>query len=64
MVERLGAVDLEQAQAGRAQVHAVERPVVEPGDAEGAPVADALGRIFHALRPLPFTFQATLTISL
>ena len=37
----LGRVDLEQPQPGRAQVHAVDRPVVEAGDAERAAVAHA-----------------------
>ena len=43
VVERLGAVQLEQPQAGRAQVDAVQRPVVEPGDAQRAAVAHPLG---------------------
>ena len=41
-VERVGGVELEHAQPGGAQVHAVDGPVVEAGHAEGAPVAHPL----------------------
>ena len=40
----VGGVELEQVEAGGAEVHAVDGPVVEPGDAEGAAVARALGQ--------------------
>ena len=39
----VGGVELEQPEAGGAQVHAVDGPVVQAGHAEGAPVAHALG---------------------
>ena len=41
-IERVGGVELEQLEPGGAEVDAVDRPVVEAGDAEGAAVARAL----------------------
>jgi len=41
-IERAHRVDLEEIEARRAEVDAVDRPVVEAGNAERATVADAL----------------------
>src|ERR687893_339221 len=43
-IEGVGGVELQELQPGRAEVDALDRPVVEAGDAEGAPVARALGQ--------------------
>ena len=44
MVHRAHRVDLEQVEAGGAQVHAVDGPVVQPRHAQGAAVAHALAQ--------------------
>src|SRR5690606_13730913 len=43
-VERIGGVELEQVEAGGAQVHALDGPVVQAGDAQRAAVAGAPGQ--------------------
>jgi len=43
MIEGIGAVQLQQTQSGEAQMHPIDRPVMQTGDTERTPVAHSLG---------------------
>jgi hypothetical protein len=59
-VDGVGGVQLEEAQAGGAQVHAVDRPVVQAGHAEGTAVTHPLGQDLPGVHRVPLVVPGDL----